>query len=75
MKLAPITVEPSSRGITSSERLVVTMPALYRPEVLAATLWSFERGLFRQFPKRTLILNVDPLGLIHRYTEKKGIRS
>ena len=77
MKLAPITVEPSSRGITSSERLVVTMPALYRPEVLAATLWSFERGLFRQFPKRTLILNVDPLGVdpsLHREKRDQILR-
>lgn len=45
------------------ERLVVTMPALYRPKILAATLWSFERALFRQFSHRTLILNVDPLGV------------
>ena len=45
------------------DRLVVTMPALYRPEILAATFWSFDRGLFRQFAHRTLILNVDPLGV------------
>lgn len=44
-------------------RLMVTMPALYRPEILETTLWSFEKGLFRQFPFRTLILNVDPLGV------------
>jgi hypothetical protein len=63
MMSAPITADSSLQGVKSSERLVVTMPALYRPEVLAATLWSFERGLFRQFPTRTLILNVDPLGV------------
>lgn len=44
-------------------RLIVTMPALYRPEILATTLWSFEKGLLRQFPHRTLILNADPLGV------------
>ena len=55
----------------SREKLLVTMPALYRPEVLATTLWSFERGLFRQFPRRTLILNVDPLGVAPDSLEDK----
>ena len=59
----------------SREKLVVTMPALYRPEVLATTLWSFERGLFRQFPRRTLILNVDPLGVAPDSLEDKKIKS
>ena len=55
----------------SREKLVVTMPALYRPEVLATTLWSFERGLFRQFSRRTLILNIDPLGIAPDSSEGK----
>lgn len=46
----------------ASHHLVVAMPAIYRPELLATTLWSFDRGLFRYFPRKTLILNLDPLG-------------
>ena len=49
--------------MTISDRLVVAMPALYRPELLATTLWSFDRGLFSGFSRRTLVLNVDPLGV------------
>jgi len=49
--------------MTISDRLVVAMPALYRPELLATTLWSFDRGLFSGFSRRTLLLNVDPLGV------------
>ncbi len=49
--------------MTIPGRLVVAMPALYRPELLATTLWSFDRGLFRNFSQRTLILNVDAVGI------------
>ena len=38
------------------------MPAIYRPELLSTALWSFDRGLFRYFSRKTLILNLDPLG-------------
>jgi len=48
--------------VSAQEHLVVAMPALYRPEILGMTLWSFNRGLFCKFRRRTLILNVDPLG-------------
>jgi hypothetical protein len=65
------TTEMDTEHVFSREKLVVTMPALYRPEVLATTLWSFERGLFRQFSRRTLILNVDPLGVAPDALEDK----
>ena len=46
----------------ASHHLVVAMPAIYRPELLATALWSFDLGLFRYFSRKTLILNLDPLG-------------
>ena len=58
----------------SRSQLIVTMPALYRPEILATTLWSFERGLFCQFSKRTLIINLDPVGVAEDLLPEKRQR-
>ncbi len=42
------------------DTIIVTMPAIYRPEILQLTLWSFHRGLLSQFEGKTLIINLDP---------------
>lgn len=49
-------------SIAPSDRLDVCMTALRRPELLALTLESFSRRVFRQWRHVRLIANIDPLG-------------
>ena len=45
-------------------RIVITMPAVRRPEIIRQTLTSFRKNLFREYMKHMKILvNIDPVGL------------